>query len=136
MKRTPGLILTFALLVLVPAATAADTTLTIRTPRDSAYWEVDASRARVPAPHPASVILPDYPPSALRARVEGRVLISGVINPEGRVTDLQCLACEKDAAGFASSAIAALEKWVYEPAYSPAGEPLAVTIIFDVRFTP
>ncbi|MFQ5767006.1 MAG: TonB family protein [Acidobacteriota bacterium] len=98
--------------------------------------EVRSIASRSLFPSRGTVVLPEYPPAARRGRMDGRVRLTATIDPTGRVTDLFCLDCQKDRAGFIASAMEAVGQWVYQPAQSPDGDPISISILFDIRFTP
>jgi len=58
---------------------------------------------------------PDYPVKALKDRIEGWVVVSMVVNPEGGTEDITILETSIDRY-FEKAAIKAVEKWTYEPA--------------------
>lgn len=85
---------------------------------------------------PATMVLPEYPRAARRGRIKGLVQLSGVIDEEGRVRDLECVNCKGDSTGFRRAAMEAVETWSYSPALTPDGTPVSVSILFEVRFLP
>ena len=85
---------------------------------------------------PETMVLPEYPPAARQGRIKGLVHLTGVIDEEGRVKDLECMNCKGDQTGFRRAAIAAVGAWNYQPALAPDGTPVSVSILFEVRFVP
>jgi TonB family protein len=78
--------------------------------------------------------LPAYPPAPRRAGLDGRVRLQGTLTADGTISNLRCVDCAADRAGFAAAALEAIAGWSYEPVRTPSGVPLAVPIAFDVEF--
>ena len=86
--------------------------------------------------HPVEIVLPVYPLAARRARMPGIVQLAGVIDASGRVQDLECVTCGGDRPGFAAAAMKAISAWIYDRPVSRDGAPVAVSVLFHVRFMP
>lgn len=82
------------------------------------------------------MILPRYPRAARRARIQGLVHLSGVIDEKGRVQDLRSTDDRNDPAGFRRATITAIASWNYRPATLADGTPVSVPVLFEVRFLP
>ncbi len=78
--------------------------------------------------------LPEYPPAARRAGLDGRVRLKGTLTPEGTIADLRCISCEGDRAGFGAAALEAISGWSYEPVRTAGGQAVPISILFDVEF--
>ena len=63
---------------------------------------------------PVSRVQPNYPVIALNREVEGRVVLSITILPDGSVTDVRVVSA-KPAGYFESSAVSAVQRWRYRP---------------------
>ncbi len=75
---------------------------------------------------------PDYPKSAKRAQIEGRVILQITIDAEGNVTDVKVL---RDAPmGLTEAAVKAAKQWKYSPAIMN-GEPVGVRKTVTVNFS-
>ncbi|MFQ5671370.1 MAG: TonB family protein [Acidobacteriota bacterium] len=83
-----------------------------------------------------TMILPRYPRAARRARIQGLVHLSGVIDEKGRVQDLRSTDDRNDPAGFRRATITAIASWNYRPATLADGTPVSVPVLFEVRFLP
>jgi protein TonB len=77
---------------------------------------------------------PAYPPSAIKARLQGRVILQAVISADGAVEEVEVL---RSSPFFDQAAIAAVRQWRYEPARL-RGRPVAVyfTVQVDFRLEP
>jgi protein TonB len=82
---------------------------------------------------PASKVEPDYPEVARQARLDGRVILEAVVEPDGTVGEINVLRCTRPYVGFEESAIRAVKQWRYEPA-TQNGRPVAVYFTVLVEF--
>ena len=83
-------------------------------------------------PVPIDAPQPIYPEIARRARIEGVVLLSTILDKSGRVTDVKVT---KDLPfGLGDAAAAAVARWRYRPA-TLNGNPVAVYLQVTVTFT-
>ncbi len=76
-------------------------------------------------------VAPQYPPSALKAHIQGIVRVEAVTDIYGRVIKVQVL---DGHLLLRSAAAQAVKQWIYEP-YIFNGVPKAVTFTVDIRFT-
>ena len=78
-------------------------------------------------------IEPVYPPTARQARIEGAVIFSAVIGPDGSVTQL---AVDKGHPLLVPAALDAVRQWKYQPIVSE-GSPVealtTVSVIFQLQ---
>ncbi|MCE9668774.1 energy transducer TonB [Myxococcus stipitatus] len=77
-----------------------------------------------------SNLIPDYPADARSKGLEGMVILKGVVEVDGRVTQLKVMRGDEP---FASAALAAVKSWRFKPAVVE-GRPTAVFRIFKVPF--
>ena len=75
---------------------------------------------------------PDYPELARVARQEGTVILQAIIRSDGTVGEIEVLRCNRPNLGFEDSAIEAVSRWLYEPAFQN-GIPVDVyfTVVVD-----
>jgi protein TonB len=73
---------------------------------------------------------PDYPASAIKARLQGRVILRAVISADGAVEEVEVL---RSSPFFDEAAIEAVRQWRYEPARH-RGRPVAVYFTVEVDF--
>ena len=74
---------------------------------------------------------PEYSDEARKARYQGTVLVSMVIDASGAPTDMQI--ARPLGMGLDEKAIAAISTWKFDPALKN-GEPVAVAIMVEVSF--
>lgn len=77
-----------------------------------------------------SNLIPEYPSEARSRGQEGLVILKGVVEVDGRVTQLKVMRGDEP---FASAALAAVKTWRFRPAVV-SGQPAAVYRIFKVPF--
>ena len=77
-----------------------------------------------------SNLIPEYPSEARSKGLEGMVILKGVVEADGRVTQLKVMRGDEP---FASAALAAVRTWRFKPAVV-SGQPTAVYRIFKVPF--
>jgi TonB family protein len=90
----------------------------------------------VPAhgPLPSCTYMP-YPPytkEAKAAKIQGTVLIEGIIGLDGRITSMRLL--KGMGYGLDESALKTLKKWKCNPAVGPNGKPVPVIVPFEINF--
>jgi protein TonB len=73
---------------------------------------------------------PEYPPLARMARIWGDVVISAVIDTEGRVIEMKVVSGPSQ---LHSAALAALSKWLYEPTRLN-GQPVSIEMNVTIHF--
>jgi len=73
---------------------------------------------------------PEYPKEALKAGIEGKVVIDAVTDTFGRVVDAQVASGPPE---LRTAALDALKQWVYEP-YIKDGKPAAVKFTVIMKF--
>jgi len=78
-------------------------------------------------------VLPDYPPLAQRAGIEGVVWVEALIDKEGKVRDVRIAIPSGANAGFEEAAIEAAYKTVWKPAIAN-GQPIAVWTTYRIKF--
>jgi protein TonB len=76
-------------------------------------------------------VVPEYPPEAGRARLEGAVVLLAVIGKDGTVQDLRV---KSGSPVLAQAAINAVRQWRYRP-YLLNGEPVEVDTQITINFT-
>lgn len=82
-------------------------------------------------PRPTGMVRPVYPYAALQAGREGKAVVSYLINESGRVVEARVR--EATAPEFGHALLAAVERFVYEPALKK-GRPCQAVIAFAQEF--
>jgi periplasmic protein TonB len=77
---------------------------------------------------------PQYTSDAMRAKVQGTVLLECVVRPDGSVSDVQIVRSLDPTFGLDQQAVAAARKWRFAPG-TRLGEPVAVQITIELTFT-
>lgn len=85
---------------------------------------------KVEPPTQLSAAQPDYPPLALRMRVQGSVRIEAIIGVDGRVYDVKPLSGNPLLIPAAEEAV---RRWVYQPT-TLNGTPVEVVMVVTVNF--
>ena len=79
-------------------------------------------------------VRPQYTSDAMRAKVQGTVLLECVVNKDGTVGDVQVVRSLDSAFGLDQEAIKAAKQWRFAPG-SRLGEPVSVLITIELTFT-
>ena len=85
------------------------------------------------APQKTRNVDPRYPPDAQAARVTGVVILEVVVDPDGRVTDVEV---QRSVPLLDEAAIEAVRRWEYTPTLLngvPVPIIMAVTVNFQLR---
>jgi TonB family protein len=83
------------------------------------------------APQRVSSPAPEYTDEARAKRIEGSVLVRGVIGTDGRVTNIHV--ARGLGHGLDQKAVECLRKWIFKPAVRD-GEPVAVRANVEINF--
>ncbi|MBS1818132.1 MAG: TonB family protein [Acidobacteria bacterium] len=79
-------------------------------------------------------VKPVYTSDAMRAKVQGKVLLQCVVRPDGSVTDIQILRSLDPVFGLDQEAIKAARQWRFAPG-TRLGQPVPVQVIIELEFT-
>jgi protein TonB len=77
---------------------------------------------------------PAYTSDAMRAKVQGIVLLECIVRPDGTVTDVQVLRSLDPTFGLDQEAIKAAKQWRFAPG-TRLGEPVPVLVTIELQFT-
>ena len=88
----------------------------------------------VSMPRLLSDVKPKYTSDAMRARVQGAVLIGCIVNAKGEVTDVKVLRSLDAAFGLDQEAMVAARQWRFSPGRRQ-GEPVPVVVSIELVFT-
>jgi periplasmic protein TonB len=79
-------------------------------------------------------VRPQYTSDAMRAKVQGTVLLECVVRPDGSVGDVNVLRSLDSTFGLDQEAIKAAKQWKFVPG-SRLGEPVSVMVTIELTFT-
>lgn len=79
-------------------------------------------------------VKPNYTSDAMRAKIQGTVLIECVVNTNGEVTDVKILNSLDPTFGLDQEAIKAAKQWRFSPG-TRLGEPVPVVVSIELSFT-
>jgi periplasmic protein TonB len=96
--------------------------------------DVYAVGGNVLAPILLREVKPAYTPEAMRARIQGEVVLVGVVLPDGSVTRLRVLRSLDGTFGLDQEAIKAVRQWKFKPGMR-LGQPVATEIAISVGFS-
>ena len=98
--------------------------------KEAAAVEPVRPGGRIQPPKKTRHVGPVYPELARAAGIEGVVILEAIIDPEGRVQNVEVL---RSIPFLEEAAIAAVERWEYEPTLLN-GVPVPVVVTVTVRF--
>jgi TonB family protein len=79
-------------------------------------------------------VKPAYTADAMRAKIQGIVLLECVVRPDGSVTDIQVLRSLDPTFGLDQEAIKAARQWRFQPG-TRMGQPVPVQVTIELTFT-
>ena len=95
---------------------------------------VDGKAAGVTLPKVLSEVKPQYTPEAMRARIEGTVMMTTVVRTDGMPSDIEVTKSLDAEYGLDTQAVTALAQWRFEPGLKD-GKPVPVRVTVEMRFT-
>lgn len=88
----------------------------------------------VTSPRPLVEQKPEYTVEAMRARVQGVVLLEATVLENGSVADVRVLKAMEPSYGLDEKAVEALRAWKFRPG-TYQGRPVAVKVLVELLFT-
>jgi TonB family protein len=85
-------------------------------------------------PQPLKEVKPQYTADAMRAKVQGTVLLECVVMPDGSVGSVEVVRSLDSTFGLDQEAIKAAKQWRFRPG-TRFGEPVAVLVTIELTFT-
>ena len=79
-------------------------------------------------------VKPQYTSDAMRAKIQGAVLLQCTVRPDGSVTDIQVVRSLDPTFGLDQEAIKAARQWRFAPG-TRMGQPVSVQITIELTFT-
>lgn len=95
--------------------------------------QVDANAQGVVSPRVVKSVPPAYTPEAMRARIEGQVVMSAVVKDDGTVDEIKIVKSLDSMYGLDEEAVKALKQWKFEPG-TLKGKPVAVRVQVEMDF--
>ena len=95
--------------------------------------QVDAGAQGVVPPRVISRVNPTYTEAAMRARIEGKVVMNAVVQDDGAVGEVTIVQSLDATNGLDEQAIKALKQWKFEPG-TVKGKPVAVRVRVEMEF--
>ena len=109
-------------LCLMAAATLARAQEIVQLPADG-----------VTTPVIVTEVKPDYTPEAKKARIQGSVELSVVVNIDGTVGEVKVTKSLDEKYGLDQQAVNAMKKWLFKPG-TKDGKPVAVRVNVEMTF--
>jgi TonB family protein len=94
---------------------------------------VDVRPGLVQAPKAVLMPQPRYTPDAMRARITGKVVMQGVVKPDGTIADVRILQSLDPHFGLDQVAVQTAAKWTFVPGMRD-GQPVAVRVMIELEF--
>ena len=88
----------------------------------------------VTAPKVVSQVKPQYTPEAMKAQIQGSVMMNAVVSIDGTPGDIEVIKSLDTEYGLDKQAVAALGQWRFEPGKKD-GKPVAVRVTVEMQFT-
>jgi len=88
----------------------------------------------VESPRLVTQVRPNYTADAMRAKVQGQVLVEAVVMPDGTVGDVQVVRSLDSVFGLDQEAIKAAKQWKFMPG-TRFGQPVPVLVTIELSFT-
>jgi len=88
----------------------------------------------VSLPRVLSEVKPQYTAQAMRAKVQGTVLLECVVQPDGSVGNIKVVRSLDSTFGLDQEAMKAARQWQFKPG-TRFGEPVPVLVTIEIAFT-
>ena len=95
---------------------------------------VDGKAPGVTLPKVISEVKPEYTPEAMRARIQGTVIMRAVVRTDGTPGDIEITKSLDAEHGLDKQAMTALSQWRFEPGRKD-GKAVAVRVTVEMTFT-
>jgi TonB family protein len=128
------LVWTAAVLACVMAGAIAGTVRALPLAAGDPQQVVDAKEPGLTMPRVISEVKPQYTPEAMRARIEGTVILTAVVRTDGRTSDIAITRSLDKEYGLDEQAVAAIGGWRFEPGRKD-GKAVAVRVTIELSFT-
>ena len=88
----------------------------------------------VETPRCSSEVKPQYTAQAMRAKIQGEVLLECIVQPDGSVGNIRVVRSLDSAFGLDQEAIKAARQWRFAPG-TRQGQPVPVLVTIAIAFT-
>jgi TonB family protein len=92
------------------------------------------STGEIVAPRLVRNVSPSYTPEGLQQKIQGVVVVSGVVNTDGSFTDLKVVRSLDTKYGLDEEALKAARQWLFTPG-TLKGVPVRVSVSIEMSFT-
>jgi TonB family protein len=103
-------------------------------PATEAQEPADPQDPDVTLPIPVTRVNPRYTPEAMDAKIEGKVVLTAVVQDDGTVGDVRVTQSLDATYGLDEQAVNALRQWTFRPGRRK-GEAVAVQVTVEMIFT-
>ena len=79
-------------------------------------------------------VKPRYTTEAMRARIQGTVLVRAIVRPDGTVGDVRIVRSLDPVFGLDQEAVRAATQWLFRPALM-GGRPVAIAVTIELVFS-
>ena len=79
-------------------------------------------------------VKPQYTPQAMRAKIQGQVLLECVVNTDGSVSNIKVVRSLDSSFGLDQEAVKAARQWQFVPG-TRLGQPVPVLVTIEIAFT-
>jgi TonB family protein len=88
----------------------------------------------VALPRRLKEVKPDYTREAMKARIEGVVVVEGIVETDGKLDQIQVIRSLDSQYGLDDQAVKAASQWRFSPG-TKDGQPVRVAITIELKFT-
>lgn len=88
----------------------------------------------ITSPVPVFIPKPSYAPDAVRAKIQGVVLVDAVVLPDGTVGDVRIARSLDPTFGLDQEALRLAKRWTFKPG-TRQGQPVAVLVTLEISFS-
>ena len=88
----------------------------------------------VSSPRLLKEVKPSYTPAAMRAKIQGAVLVTAVVREDGTVGDTKVIKSLDTKYGLDAEAVKVAKQWRFKPGVKD-GKPVPVLVTIEIAFT-
>ena len=102
--------------------------------RDGNFGGQRGAGANILPPIVVRSVKPQYTTEAMRARIQGAVLVAAIVETDGTVRNARVVRSLDGVFGLDQAAVRAANQWVFRPA-TMDGQPVALAVTIELVFT-